>query len=140
VKKDAVFSIKGLHQADDQEPDEVMLTTEGRFYRKGGSYYLMYDESEVTGFEDSRTTVKVSDGSVTVTRSGKYPSMLTFDQGKRHMGMYNTEYGGITISVNTRAISSSLTDDGGSVSVDYDIEFQHAYMSSNSLSIDVRTK
>lgn len=124
---------------DDPETDEVTLTTEGRFYRKANSYYLVYDESEVTGFEGCRTTVKVSGQSVTVTRSGKYPSTLIFERDKRHMGLYNTEYGGITISVATKSIDSSLTDDGGYVSVNYDIEFQHAYLSSNSLIIDVKT-
>ena len=140
MKKDVLISIQGLQSMDDPGTDKVTLTTEGRFYRKADNYYLVYDESEVTGFEDTRTTVKISgDGQgVTVTRSGKYPSLLSFRPDVRHMGLYNTEYGGITIAVATRSIDSSLTDDGGRIHVDYDIEFQHAHLSSNSLTIDVR--
>ena len=115
MKKDVLISIQGLQSMDDPGTDEVTLTTEGRFYRKADNYYLVYDESEVTGFEDTRTTVKISGD-----------------------GQGVTEYGGITIAVATRSIDSSLTDDGGRIHVDYDIEFQHAHLSSNSLTIDVR--
>ncbi len=138
MKKDVIISITGLQQVDDPETDEVTLTTEGRFYRRGGGYYLVYDESEVTGLEDTRTTVKVTGDNVTVTRSGKYPSLMTFQPDRRHMGMYYTDMGNLTISVATRNVQNTLTDDGGRVTVDYDIEFQHAYMSTNNLTIDVR--
>ncbi|MBE6995010.1 MAG: DUF1934 domain-containing protein [Ruminococcaceae bacterium] len=138
MKKDCIISIKGLQQVDDPDTDEVTLTTEGRFYRKPGGYYLVYDESEISGLEDTRTTVKVSGDNVTVTRSGKYPSLMTFQPDRRHMGMYYTDMGNLTISVATRSVRNELTDDGGRVTVDYDIEFQHAYMSTNNLTIDVR--
>ena len=45
MKKDVIISIKGLQQMDDPETDEITLTTEGRFYRRSGSYYLTYEES-----------------------------------------------------------------------------------------------
>lgn len=138
MKKDVIISIKGLQQMDNPDTDEIILTTEGRFYRRSGNYYLVYDESEVTGFEDTRTTVKVEGRSVTVTRAGKYPSMMMFELDKRHMCLYNTDYGDITVSVATKSIDSTLTDDGGKISVNYDIELQHAYLSTNCLTIDVR--
>ncbi len=36
------------------------LTTFGSYYEKNGKYYIVYQESEATGFEsDTTTTVKV---------------------------------------------------------------------------------
>ena len=138
MKRDVIISIKGLQQMDDPETDEITLTTEGRFYRRSGSYYLTYEESEVTGFEHTRTMVKISRDGVSVTRAGKYPSMIMFEPQKRHMCMYSTAYGDIMVGVSTRCIENGLTDDGGRLSVSYDIEVQHAYLSTNSLTIDVR--
>lgn len=138
MKKDALISIKGLQQVDNPDTDEISLTTEGRYYLKNGSYYLVYDESEVTGFADTRTTVKVNPREVTVTRSGKYPSMMTFEKGQRHMSLYETDYGPLTICVATKSIDWKLDEMGGEIRVSYDIEVQHAYMSTNSLTIEVK--
>ena len=138
MKTDALISIKGLQQVDDPEADEISLTTEGRYYEKNGSYYMVYDESEVTGFADTRTTVKARGDTVSVTRSGKYPSMMFFERGQRHMSLYQTDYGSLTISIHTRDISVDLGAEGGTIAVHYDIEVQHAYMGTNSLQIEVR--
>lgn len=138
MKTDALISIKGLQQVDDPEAEEVSLTTEGRYYEKNGSYYVVYDESEVTGFADTRTTVKAKGGAVSVTRSGKYPSMLCFERGQRHMSLYQTDFGSLTVAIRTRDIQVALDETGGTISVDYDIEVQHAYMGTNSLQIQVK--
>lgn len=138
MKTDALISIKGLQQVDNPDTDEISLTTEGRYYEKNGSYYLMYEESEVTGFADTRTTVKVTPSAVTVTRSGKYPSMMTFEKGQRHMSLYETDYGPLTICIATRAVDWNLDEKGGNIHVSYDIEVQHAHMSTNSLTIEVK--
>ena len=138
MKTDAIISIKGLQQVDNPDTDEISLTTEGRYYEKNGSYYLMYDESELTGFADTRTTVKVTPSSVTVTRAGKYPSMMTFEKGQRHMALYETDYGPLTICIATKTVDWSLNESGGNINVCYDIEVQHAHMSTNSLSIEVK--
>jgi len=138
MKTDALISIKGLQQVDNPDTDEISLTTEGRYYEKNGTYYLMYEESEVTGFADTRTTVKVTPATVTVTRSGKYPSMMTFEKGQRHMSLYETDYGPLTICIATRNVDWDLDEKGGRIDVSYDIEIQHAHMSTNSLSIEVK--
>ena len=138
MKTDALISIKGLQQVDNPDTDEISLTTEGRYYEKNGSYYLMYEESEVTGFADTRTTVKVTPSAVTVTRSGKYPSMMTFEKGQRHMSLYETDYGPLTICIATRTVDWNLDEKGGQIHVSYDIEVQHAHMSTNSLTIEVK--
>jgi len=138
MKTDALISIKGLQQVDNPDTDEISLTTEGRYYEKNGIYYLMYEESEVTGFADTRTTVKVTPAAVTVTRSGKYPSMMTFEKGQRHMSLYETDYGPLTICIATRSIDWDLDEKGGTINVSYDIKVQQAHMSTNSLSIEVK--
>lgn len=125
---------------DDPEADIITLTTQGRFYRKQEGYYLVYDETELTGLTGTRTTVKATPDVVSVTRSGKYPSMMVFERDKRHMSLYNTGYGDVTISMATRSIQNSLTDEGGRIEINYDIELQHAYLSSNTLTIDVKPR
>ena len=51
MKKDAMISIKGIYNVDGS-PDTVELLTCGRFYRRNNSYWVSYQETETTGFED----------------------------------------------------------------------------------------
>lgn len=138
MKKDAIISIRGRQELDDPETDIVTLVTAGRFYRRNGSYYLTYDETDLTGMTGTKTTLKVSDRSVTVLRTGLYPSQLIFEEGKRHMSLYETGYGPLTVAVRTEHIDNTLTDQGGSLNVRYAVEIDHAHAGINSLCIDVR--
>ena len=138
MKKDAIISIRGRQELDDPGTDIVTLVTAGRYYRRNGSYYVTYDETDLTGMTGTKTTLKVSSGSVTVLRTGLYPSQLVFEEGKRHMSLYETGYGPLTVAVRTEHIDSTLNDQGGSLNVRYAVEIDHAHAGVNSLSIDVR--
>ncbi len=138
MKKDAIISIRGLQELDDPDTDVITLVTSGRYYRRNGSYYLTYDETDLTGMTGTKTTLKVSDGSVTVLRTGLYPSQLVFEEGKRHMSLYDTDFGQLTVAVCTERIRSNLTDQGGSLDVRYAVEIDHAHTGINNLRVDVR--
>ena len=51
---------------------------------------------------------------------------MVFQEGRRHLSMYNTPYGAMTIGVNTRHLLARMDDQGGSIEVDYTIEVDHA--------------
>lgn len=140
MKKDAIISIHGRQELDDPETDIITLVTSGRYYRRGGSYYVTYDETDLTGMTGTKTTLKVSPSSVTVLRTGLYPSQLVFEEGKRHMSLYDTDFGQLTVAVRTERIESTLGDDGGSLRVRYAVEIDHAHAGINSLHIDVRAE
>ncbi len=138
MKKDAIISIRGRQELDDPETDIITLVTPGRFYRKNGSYYICYDETDLTGMTGTKTTLRISHDSVAVIRTGLYASHLVFETGKRHMSLYDTDFGQLTVSVRTESIKSTLTDLGGSLDVRYAVEIDHAHAGFNSLHIDIR--
>ena len=138
MKKDVILDIQGLQSLGGELSDEVSLTTEGRFYKKGSVYYAVYEETAVTGFEGGHTTVKSDGKVVTVIRTGKYPSSLTFEAGQRHLASYNTAYGSIAVTTVTKSLSSELDDDGGRIEAEYDVEIEGSYMSTNRLTINIR--
>lgn len=55
MKKEVYIQIKGV-QYSDEENDVTELFTQGLFFERNGKHYLIYDESEATGFKDCRTT------------------------------------------------------------------------------------
>lgn len=125
MKKDVIISVKGAQTADDQDAGRLELVTEGKYYKKGGVYYITYKESEVTGMEGTTTTLKVADGIVTLMRFGSVNSQFVFEQGRKHISYYDTTYGNFTIGVYASEVDINVNDDGGEIWVDYELEIDN---------------
>jgi len=138
MEKDVLISIKGLQRFEGAPPDMVELVTRGRLERTGQGYTLSYQESELTGLEGTLTTLQVEGEQVTLLRVGEFNSQMVFQEGRRHLSMYNTPYGAMAIGVNTRRLSADLTDRGGDIEIDYAIEVDHAVTGRNIFQINVK--
>ena len=138
MDKEVVISIKGIQKYEGALPDVVELVTAGRLVREGSSYTLSYQESELTGLEGTLTTIQVEGEQVTLMRVGEFNSQLVFQEGRRHLSMYNTPYGAMTIGVNTRHLLDELNDQGGDIEVDYSVEVDHALTGRNIFRINVK--
>ena len=139
MEKDVVISIKGMQRYEDAPPDTIELVTEGRLARDGsGSYTLSYQESELTGLEGTLTTFQIEPERITLMRVGEFNSQMVFQEGRRHMSMYNTPYGAMTIGVNTRHLLAELDDQGGEIEIDYAIEIDHSVAGRNTFQINVK--
>ena len=137
MEKDVVISIKGIQKYEDTDPDVIELVTAGRLTRVGESYTLSYQESELTGLEGTLTTIQVEGEQVTLMRAGEVNYQMVFQEGRRHLSMYNTPYGAMAIGVNTRHLLADLTDQGGDIEIDYAIEIDHALAGRNVFQIKV---
>ena len=138
MKKDVIISIRGLQEQGDEAADPITLVTPGRYYRKNDSYYISYEESELTGLAGTRTTLRVKPDYVKLVRTGLYPSELLFELGKRHMSLYHTDYGDLSIVVSTNHIRNTLTDDGGELDVQYTVEVANTPVGVNHLSLTIK--
>jgi len=138
MRKDVIIQINGCPKYDDADGEVIELTTAGRLYRKNGSYYIMYKESELTGMAGITTTLKIEDRRITLMRNGPYPSQMIFEKGQRHFGVYNTEFGSMTVAISARDVQHSITDDGGDLLIDYAIEVDHMLTGENLFKIHVK--
>ena len=138
MEKEVVISIKGMQNYEGALPDVVELVTQGRLAREGERYTLSYQESELTGLSGTLTTIRVDGPEVTLMRVGEFNSQMVFQEGRRHLSMYNTPYGAMSIGVNPRHLLAELTDQGGDIEVDYTIEVDHAMAGRNVFRINVK--
>lgn len=137
MRKDVIIHIDGKPKYDGVDGEEIELTTSGRLYRKNGNYFIMYKESELTGMEGSTTTLKIENERITMMRNGTYPSHMVFEKGKKHVGVFNTETGAMTVSISARDIYNKIDDDGGELTIDYAIEVDYMLTGENLFHIDV---
>ena len=138
MEKDVVISIKGMQKYEGNDPDTVELVTAGRLMKDKDGYTLSYQESEITGLEGTLTTIQVEGEQVTLMRMGEFNSQMVFQEGRRHLSMYNTPYGAMSVGVNTRHLLADLSDKGGDIEIDYAIEIDHAIAGRSVFQIKVR--
>ena len=138
MEKEVIISIKGTQKYDNGEPDSVELVTQGRLERDGSGYTLSYQESEITGMDGTLTTFQIDPERVTLMRVGEFNSQMVFQEGRRHMAMYNTPYGAMMVGVNTRHLMAEVDDRGGDIEIDYAIEIDHAIAGRNVFQINVK--
>ena len=138
MEKDVVISIKGMQKYEGNDADTVELVTAGRLMKDKAGYTLSYQESEITGLEGTLTTIQVEGEQVTLMRMGEFNSQMVFQEGRRHLSMYNTPYGAMSVGVNTRHLLADLSDKGGDIEIDYAIEIDHAIAGRSVFQIKVR--
>lgn len=138
MDKNVIISVKGIQTAEDSDQNVMELVTEGRYYKKDDAYYVTYKESEVTGMEGTTTTLRVSDGVVTLMRMGSVNSHFVFQQGQKHVSYYDTEHGAFTIGVLANEVDIRMDDDGGEIRVGYQLEVDNNKSGENDFFMSIR--
>lgn len=138
MDKNVIISVKGTQSAEDQDVNIMELVTEGKYYKKDDTYYVTYDESEVTGMNGTTTTLEVLDGVVTLIRVGSVNSQFVFQQGQKHVSYYDTEHGAFTISVLANEVDVKMNDSGGEIRVGYQLEIDNNNTGENDFYMSIR--
>lgn len=137
-ENNAIISIRGRQYYEDTS-DSIELMTDGCFEKQGDAYLISYDETAVTGMDGTRTTILVEpDNRVTLTRIGDVIQSLIFEPGKRSNGHYSVENGDLMLTVDAGRIINRLSDQGGSLFVDYQLEINSQLMSKNNFLIKIK--
>ena len=134
-----IISIKGK-QVNENGPDEMELVTEGRMICNDKGVLVSYQETELTGLQGTTTMLRINGPVFTLLREGTVNSQMVFEEGRRHLTMYSTPYGALTMGVNTRKMKVDLDETGGEIEIDYALEVDHAVAGENLFQIRVRPR
>ena len=139
MKKDALLSIRSTQRFEGCDEEKIDLITQARFYKRGGKFYISYEESELTGLLGTRTTVKIDGDTVTMMRTGTYPSEMIFGKNQRHVGLYHTEFGAMTISTHTNQLRNTIGEYGGELEIDYTVEVDQSMIGNHHFRMIVKS-
>ncbi len=130
MKKDVWLTISSRQMfIDCFEEEKIDLVTAATLYERGGKYFIAYEESELTGLEGTRTTVKLDGKTVTLIRTGAFPSRMQFAEAERHVGIYEGPMGmEMEITTHTYHVRNSVGADGGELAIDYTVEVNNSLM------------
>ena len=140
--KDVMIRILAVQTGDDLREQTVLaeFSTEGKMDFRDGSGTLTYPESELTGMEGTVTTIAFTPEGAVLTRQGSVTGRMDFSPGERNTFLYETPYGSSTVGMETKRYSSTLTERGGTLEIEYVIDFDHAFVALNRMRIQVTEK
>ena len=106
----------GLPLGDIERSDDTFL---GRYEYADGSATLWYEERGESG--EVRSEISVSDGVVTVKRSGAIESIFVFKPGEEYDTLYSVPPYKFDVRLKPRKIGAELGSEGGQVDLLYNM-------------------
>ena len=139
MKKNVVISLMGVQRYEETPPDVIELVTQGQLHEEeDGALVLTYEESELTGLEGTRTTLRIEGERVVMLREGELNTQMIFEEGQRHLSLYATPYGTMSIGVRTWSLFIEMDSSGGELEMDYAVEVEYSTAGRNTFRIQVR--
>ena len=136
LREDYVINITG-RQFYEEDSGEVTLSTTGTYTVKDKASFIAYKEYDEDDPRVSHTAVlKVEPGKVTMMRGGS-ATRLILEEGRRHLCMYDTGFGPLTLGVFTSERSTELGRDGGYMVIKYTLDVDSNLSSQNELRVEV---
>ena len=138
--KDVLITINSTQNLDGHECIGPELITQGSYDFSRDSISFSYMESELTGMSGTKTAFCIKPDEVILSRSGAVNAQMVFRTGEHSRFMYRTEFGALTIGLDTRHLQNSLDEHGGDLLIEYALDFEHAPISHNKFQINVRER
>ncbi len=137
MQDNVMISIKTYQDIDGDCEPPIELQTHGRFGIINNKYYIIYNETELTGYPDTTTTIKVWEGNATVSRKGKFNMKLEYAEGEQRLCLYPTPYGDIATAIKTHEIDYEFKENSGRLRVEYSIDPDNENFYKNSLNVRI---
>ncbi len=126
MKKKVLLSIRATQHYPGQQPETMEFITDGTLEECDGGWDICYEESELTGLVGVTTKFRLEPGQITLERSGKLRSTMTFRQGVVHESLYEMEFGALMMSVCAQMIEARIGERGGTVDLQYSISVENS--------------
>ncbi len=140
MNDNVILSIKGTQRYEGTEEDGIVeLVTLGNLQQDERGLTISYEETELTGMEGTTTRVRIEDGPrVTLLREGRINTQMVFQLGQRYLALYETPYGAMSVGILTQRLKNTVSEAGGDLEIDYNIEVNNLQSGKNLFRLNVR--
>lgn len=120
------------------QPIRVMTT--GKLRKTPSGFMLRYEESsseEGSGVVTiSPVILNIQPGRVVMTRKGEFGTTMVFVKDTRFEGIYHTPYGDMGLAIFTTQVYSKLSEEKGSLRLEYQIDMNGGYAATQTINLD----
>ena len=139
MEQDVVLSMHGL-QFDILDSAgnaaDIEVITPAKYYRKGKSHFLLYDEEDESG-NTTGNIIRINGKTIEVTKKGQINAHMLFEEKKKNLTDYSTPFGNIMIGVETNKVRVDEQENRISVQVDYGLDINYERLSDCTFRMDI---
>lgn len=128
-----------LSDAPAAECDHTETMLEGSYHDDGTRVTIRYRESELSGMDGSTTSVSFHKNDkrlITMLRDGNVKTALVFEEGRRHLCVYQTQFMPFDVCVQTRRVENKV-EESGTLLIDYIVELRGAQAEHTKLHLQI---
>ena len=133
-----IVTIVGTQRDAQGDETRIELITAGHYYEKNDVQYIVYNDSEGSGLEGTKTMLKVYDQYVVLVRVGSVKCQQEFRLGVKSHSTYATPYVTMDMGILTQEIELAFDSMAKSIHIRYELEINGQWQSTNTLSISVQ--
>lgn len=119
MEKKAIISI--VSNASMEQGEVIEVVSPGKYIKMDSGYKAIYEETEISGMEGTTTILTINDKEVLLEREGTTTTKMLFNEKEPSVSLYNTPYGMMELTINTKKLDVEVDDNGGSVKIDYNM-------------------
>ena len=136
--KKAIISITSTASVDNDDIIEVV--SPGKYIKLEDGYKAVYEETEISGMEGTTTILTIKEKEVVLEREGTTATKMYFNKSEPSIAMYQTPYGMLELSINTKKLEVEMNEDGGKLQIDYSLAVAGQAPLDTKLSLKIKTQ
>lgn len=129
--------VKGVQRTFPGEENTLETEARGRYTFKGGRHYVRYEDAGLVEDKVVSTTLKFSEGKLTILRHGAMEQTMEFILGQESRSLYPTPLGNLSLALQTEFFGLDLSSEVKKLRVEYSLALEGVPQSRNSLSIEI---
>lgn len=111
----------------------------GTYFYKNGMAIVQYTDVLYGDTEQEiKTSVKIFNNTVTLTRNGETQSRIVITPGRRQACVYETPYGSFVFGFTGEKLRHRFTEQGGELFVRYRVDIEKQPLQTNEITLKVR--
>lgn len=136
LKKRALITITSCK--DNEADSAIEVVSPGEFERKEDFYLAVYDETEISGMQGTKTSLMIGLENLTLLRVGTTNAEMKFKKDNKEITLYNTPYGVIEMKIETKDLKINMSENGGEVLVNYSLAIAGEKPQNTTLKVNIK--
>ncbi len=136
MTKNVLISVTGIQFEIDEE-EAIEIITWGNYYCKNGKQYILYDEKDEHQ-ATIKNRIKIDGNCIEMRKNGAVTTNMVFEEGKKNISYYNTEFGTLLVEVEASSITILEREDMLYIKILYSMSVNYAHISDCKVEIKVR--
>ena len=131
-------NIESSHIDADENLDTIKSFVIGKIIYHNDNVYIIYEEPDENGMEGTKTILKLAGDKITLSRIGDVRQNMSFEKGKTIRSLYQTPFGALAMSVETRTLQVIFAETDIDIYIEYILMINEKMQGLTRLRIGVR--